>query len=89
MKKKNLKNSGLKLNKNVVSSLKSGTLTGGGTNSCFQYADTRCADTIGCGFTNNCPSNGCPTNACPTNGCPPQTNGCPFISQSCPDLGIC
>ncbi|EDP95542.1 hypothetical protein U8527_05825 [Kordia algicida OT-1] len=87
MKKKNLKTNGLKLNKRAISNLKLGTLTGGGTNSCFQYADTRCAVTIGCNYTDTCP----PTNGCPpqTNGCPPQTDGCPFISQSCPVNGIC
>jgi hypothetical protein len=88
MKKKNLNHKGLKLNKNVVSSLESRAVTGGATNSCFINVDTACAKTVGCNFTNNCPQ----TNTCPpTNGCPPQTINCPslFLSCSCPQMGIC
>ncbi|WP_298418262.1 hypothetical protein [uncultured Kordia sp.] len=87
MKKKNLHRNGLKLNKRAISSLESGSVTGGATNSCFQYVDTGCAKTVGCNHTNNCPSGACPTNVCPTNGCPPQTANCGTIS--CQPIGIC
>lgn len=87
MKKKNLKKGGLKLNKNVVSSLESKYITGGATNSCFIDVDTNCAFTVGCTVSNACPSN----NGCQTNNCPPQTINCPsqFLSCSCPANGIC
>jgi len=85
MKKKKLTRKGLQLNKNVISSLESGQVMGGATNSCLIFVDTACAKTVGCNFTNTCPQ----TNGCPTNGCPPQTDiDCPF-SLSCPVNGIC
>lgn len=86
MKKRNLNHSGLRLNKNVISTLESQNVMGGATNSCFLYVDTNCAETVGCNQTNTCPQT---NNGCQTNGCPPETEGCPFISQSCPDNGIC
>ncbi len=88
MKKKHLKHNGLQLNKHVISNLKSATVKGGGTNSCFINVDTVCAKTVGCNYTDTCPA----TNTCPpTDTCPPQTINCPslFLSCSCPQQGIC
>ena len=86
MKKKNLKHNGLTLNKNIISSLKSSEINGGGTESCLADIDTACY-TGACG-TNNCGTNNCGTNNCGTNNCPPQTLDCPR-SISCQPVGIC
>ena len=87
MKKKHLTHNGLSLNKKVISTLETGSVVGGATNSCFVDVDTVCARTVGCNHTDTCPQ----TNNCGTNNCPPQTNDCPsrFLSCSCPQNGIC
>jgi len=88
MKKKNLKNNGLQLNKNVISNFSSEELKGGlRTQSCIADADTNCA-------TDNCGSGNCSA-GCQSNGCPPsQQPGCltaffPCQTISCPGAGIC
>ncbi|MBC8753472.1 hypothetical protein H2O64_02235 [Kordia sp. YSTF-M3] len=86
MKKKNLNHNGLSLNKKVISSLESGVIKGGGTNSCFIDVDTRCAKTVGCNFTNACPTGACPTDTC---DCPSPTDNTCILSISCPQNGIC
>ena len=77
MKKKNLKNHGLKLNKKVVSNFAVDTLKGGtlGTFSNFADADTNCGaltgtcqTALGCPYSNTCP----PTELCiPSISCQP------------------
>jgi len=92
MKKKNLSNNGLKLNKNTISSLESGNVTGGGTQSCFIDVNTGCAKSVGCNFTNTCPTaltcaTVCQQTCQPT--CNNQTQVTCILSISCPDNGIC
>lgn len=81
MKKKNLKQNRLTLNKNVISNLESRALNGGtigpGTLSCLVDADTNCA-TVNCG-----------TNDCGTNDCPPPPSTACIPSVSCQPIGIC
>ena len=64
MKKKNLKQSNLSLNKNLISNFKTQGISGGGTESCIQDENTLCysaACTVGCGSNQNCGTVGCPT----------------------------
>ena len=93
MKKKNFKPNKLKLNKKTISSLESGSLSGGGTNSCLVNANNQCTDTqfAPCNTTNCITQVNCTTT---TGGTTTGTTGatlsiCGTLSISCPENGIC
>lgn len=68
MKKKNLTKNSLSLNKNLISTFKTHGISGGGTESCIQDANTLCYS-VACGTNQNCgTNNGCASNNCATQG---------------------
>ncbi|MFK7749964.1 MAG: hypothetical protein AB8B65_16340 [Kordia sp.] len=77
----------------VNTSLESENVKGGATNSCFINVDTGCAKSIGCNYTNTCPTALTCVTAC-LQTCQPTCNvggtqvTC-IMSISCPVNGIC